>query len=512
VAILTFCSLPVLGNSLEPLTVSPGATDRVTGVEVRCPTFSWQAVPGAAGYEVVVYELPPEVDLAAWSLDEAVEVLFVELPVGVTAWTPSFENGLVRGAEHVWFVRGVMGGEDATEWSEARFFRVAGADEGSVTRGRVGDSGAGSGTGSGSTATATVPVSATDAATAPASDTAAKAPPKSRQGYTAAIQGENTDPSGFAYGVVGFSSSPDGAGLAGVNTGGGPDLVLDGAADGLSDAHIYQDRIEVSSAGPRMFSIANTGGGGLTLDVDGAGVLTTASTIDADTLDGIDSTGFSPSAHVHDVGVPSGAVMFFNLASCPTGWSALAAAEGRAVVGLPASGTLAGTHGMQLTDLQPRTIADLPAHVHSVDPANQSVTLVSESSHTHTTNPGSFFTSASEGIHGHTNTSSDGDHDHFLTMRNGGISSGYLQGADPGGASYSSRTPISTDGDHTHSVSPDGSSHMHQIDVPSTATSSNSGHSHSASFNMSPFDSESTGVAAVDVTMPYIQLLVCVKD
>ena len=93
-AIVALCSLPVSGPSLEPLTVSPGATDRVTGVEVRCPTFSWQAVPGAVGYEVVVYELPPDADLAAWSLDDAVEVLFVELPVGVTAWTPSLESGL----------------------------------------------------------------------------------------------------------------------------------------------------------------------------------------------------------------------------------------------------------------------------------------------------------------------------------------------------------------------------------------------------------------------------------
>jgi len=57
-AIVVFCSLPSFGGSLEPLTVSPGATDRITGVEVRCPTFSWQAVPGALGYEVVVYELP----------------------------------------------------------------------------------------------------------------------------------------------------------------------------------------------------------------------------------------------------------------------------------------------------------------------------------------------------------------------------------------------------------------------------------------------------------------------
>ncbi len=44
-------------------------------------------------------------------------------------------------------------------------------------------------------------------------------------------------------------------------------------------------------------------------------------------------------------GVPAGAVSFFNLASCPAGWTALTAAEGRFLVGLPVGGTLAGTAG-----------------------------------------------------------------------------------------------------------------------------------------------------------------------
>lgn len=121
-AIVTLCSYPVSGTEIEPLTVSPGSTDRFTGVEVRCPTFSWQAVPDAVGYDVVVYQLPPETNLAAWNLDEAVPVLFVDLPVGVTAWTPELERGLMRSADHVWFVRGVISEDDVTEWSEARFF------------------------------------------------------------------------------------------------------------------------------------------------------------------------------------------------------------------------------------------------------------------------------------------------------------------------------------------------------------------------------------------------------
>ena len=46
-----------------------------------------------------------------------------------------------------------------------------------------------------------------------------------------------------------------------------------------------------------------------------------------------------------DATAPAGAVMFFNLASCPAGWSELAAAQGRYLVGVPGGGTLGGTSG-----------------------------------------------------------------------------------------------------------------------------------------------------------------------
>ncbi len=60
---------------------------------------------------------------------------------------------------------------------------------------------------------------------------------------------------------------------------------------------------------------------------------------------------------------PSGAVMFFNLTTCPTGWTALAAAQGRYIVGLAADGgTLAGTDGTALSDLE-----DRPAGQHTHD-------------------------------------------------------------------------------------------------------------------------------------------------
>jgi|SRR5579859_567334 len=71
------------------------------------------------------------------------------------------------------------------------------------------------------------------------------------------------------------------------------------------------------------------------------------------------------------VGIPSGAVMFFNLTGCPAGWTELTAAQGRYIVALPASGTLGGTDGTPLSNLEDRpvgqhshTITD-PGHTHS---------------------------------------------------------------------------------------------------------------------------------------------------
>jgi hypothetical protein len=59
--------------------------------------------------------------------------------------------------------------------------------------------------------------------------------------------------------------------------------------------------------------------------------------------------------------LPSGMVAFFNLSTCPTGWTELTSARGRYIVGLPLSGTLAGTQGTALTDLENRPTG---AHTH----------------------------------------------------------------------------------------------------------------------------------------------------
>ena len=55
-----------------------------------------------------------------------------------------------------------------------------------------------------------------------------------------AIKGTVSDATGETYGVVGISNSPNGAGMAAGNTGGGADLVLDGIEDGDLDTVFTQ--------------------------------------------------------------------------------------------------------------------------------------------------------------------------------------------------------------------------------------------------------------------------------
>jgi len=77
---------------------------------------------------------------------------------------------------------------------------------------------------------------------------------------------------------------------------------------------------------------------------------------------------------------PAGTVAFFVLGACPSGWTAYASALGRYIVGLPVAGTLEGTAGTALTNLQNRAVGQ---HNHSVNPPNTNTTT--KGNHTHTT-------------------------------------------------------------------------------------------------------------------------------
>lgn len=61
---------------------------------------------------------------------------------------------------------------------------------------------------------------------------------------------------------------------------------------------------------------------------------------------------------------PSDMVLFFDLSSCPTGWSEFTSARGRYIVGLPSGGTLNGTAGTALSDQENRPVGQ---HTHTVN-------------------------------------------------------------------------------------------------------------------------------------------------
>ena len=67
-----------------------------------------------------------------------------------------------------------------------------------------------------------------------------------------------------------------------------------------------------------------------------------------------------------NAGLAQGAIIFYNGTSCPTGYNEVTGARGRTVVGLPAAGTLAGTVGTALTNLEDRTHTHTgPSHTHT---------------------------------------------------------------------------------------------------------------------------------------------------
>lgn len=169
--------------------------------------------------------------------------------------------------------------------------------------------------------------------------------------------------------------------------------------------------------------------------------------------------------------VPAGTIAFFAAESCPAGWAEHADLRGRVPLGLPTSGTVSATVGSALLDEGVRTIAQVPAHTHAVGSLSA--------------------TAGSAGVHNHA-TNSAGAHSHDLDLEAAGsYGTTHLMGTINGAGGDVSSLPVGSAGSHTHTIS-DAGSHTHSVTLSgSTATS---------------------GIAAVDVTMPYVQLLACAKS
>jgi hypothetical protein len=114
--------------------------------------------------------------------------------------------------------------------------------------------------------------------------------------------------------------------------------------------------------------------------------------------------------------LPAGMIAFFN-GVCPAGWTEVTAARGRIVVGLPASGTLAGTVGTAFTDLQDKSVtptftgtpfSGVINHTHAVN--------VTDGGHSHPYKSQSATTGAATTYeHGVTDTSSTGANEGVTT-------------------------------------------------------------------------------------------------
>ncbi len=261
-------------------TVSPGALDRTPAAVSPCPTFSWAGVDGAAGYELVV--------MALVEGGEPRVVLRSAIEGSASSFTPDRTACLPPGA-YAWTVRATGGPPEPSGdgWAPARRFAVpdlpsAAELEAALDTLRRWQAGQAAGTfpGPSGQSAGTFPEGARPAPVTRAAE--------ANVSGTAAIRGEMPGGSGETYGVAGVSASPQGAGLAAVNTGGGADLVLDGAAQSETDARLFHDAFDRPSSSPETFDFRNSGAGTITLQVDGVDVVTTAT--DQDTLGGLACT------------------------------------------------------------------------------------------------------------------------------------------------------------------------------------------------------------------------------
>lgn len=319
-------------------------------IDHRCPTFSWGGTKGATAYELVVFRLPEDSEASL----NGPEPLFRErLAGGALSWTPSMEQCLSRGRQYAWLVRAHAEG-GASDWSKPRLFEVLAGlstteveEALTVLQTHLASAWIGEGTPSGEISLAT------------ALGTAEKPRVRSTRSETTtenglapattAIRGVASELTGASFGLHGISLSTedDSAGVVGEST------ATSGATFGVLG--------EVQSAAGVAGAFNNTDGGKIlsgldngveVFSVDGAGEVTASSFVG----DGSGLTNLSGT-------VPTGAVMFFNLSSCPSGWTALAAAQGRYLVGLSSGGALGGAVGTALTNSENRPTGE---HVHPI--------------------------------------------------------------------------------------------------------------------------------------------------
>ena len=112
----TFISAPA---SAEISGVSPGDTEHAQSIYDPCPTFSWTAEAGS-GYELQVYRVNED------DYEAAEPVFAKQLPSGATSWTAAEDMCLPPGHRYAWSVRSltIPMGADTDVWSDLLLFEV----------------------------------------------------------------------------------------------------------------------------------------------------------------------------------------------------------------------------------------------------------------------------------------------------------------------------------------------------------------------------------------------------
>jgi len=257
-----------------PLPVSPGAADRSVELATACPTFSWSAVEGALAYELALLDVS--------DAESPLVVLSHRVEGAALAWSPARAECLPPGREYAWLVRADLAASGLGEWSAPRRFRVPGvptAEEVDAALGVLERWRATQGHLPGTVDDAAESGAAHGAASAPGDRATGEAEAPLATGV-AAIRGEIPDTTGAAYGLFGITHSAAGAGVVARNEAAGPDLVLDGAAQGEPDTVLTQSGLDRPSAAAATFNFQNSGAGALALQVDGVAVDTAATPID----------------------------------------------------------------------------------------------------------------------------------------------------------------------------------------------------------------------------------------
>jgi hypothetical protein len=239
--------------------------------------------------------------------------------------------------------------------------------------------------------------------------------------------------------------------------------------------------------------------------------------------------------------LPAGAVMAFDRPTCPAGWSIVSNAQGRTIVGLTPGGTLQGTLGAALSNLEDRahshsvdpasaTSSVGGSHTHSVDPSNVTSSAV-DLSHTHSVDPTAFTLPAHRHSWANYNSTTqawgtyqaNGNSLTLVTWTNGMTNDGsgnYPLEHSPANAGFNayytgnpvdtsgSTTAISVDVPATTSGAPiNSTNHAHSVNVGPTTSTAGGDHSHDLDLSAT-----TSSAAATSSVIPYIQLLYCKKD